>query len=326
MLAGFSCIDLDVPRQGREIACFRKISSDLLDEYFRNYESSYQSKELEYLRDARKCSVGNGDATLVPAELFPPVFKIVAKPRFGFQLHIGTESKSLAYHGYADLDPDIGLGPQALEVFDLFLNYKGLEVPKADGPSIPSAQFELQVDNLPQARENIVAAMERQYGLPVVAKVRSVSFTYRGTEEVSLDVRRNDLQLWEDGIGTILLKAGFNPPDPSIFANAPFHDEKGLRDYIVSHLAYGLRDSHHQTVAEHMVYLIGDPTDPCTEIAEVLVWEPEEGVRSDYGVIMTELIGAGDCRKAQKKGGMLSEELLERLTEYLSGVAAKNNQ
>lgn len=151
-LAGFSCIDSSY-EGNRDLSCFRSVDKNLLRRYIKDYDVVYRARALRYLDDAGNCAAGNGSAAAVPESLFPAQFKVVARANFGFALGIRKEraSKSRAYHGYADVDPDVETAFGAVEVFDIF----NLQQAFTDEKTLAESGKELsvEIDDLSIIRE-----------------------------------------------------------------------------------------------------------------------------------------------------------------------------
>jgi hypothetical protein len=311
-LSGFSCVDLVLNDGERELTCFRSVERSLLDNYQRDFDAVYNERAVRYKDAASKCSVGNGDVSTAPDSVFPEVLVEVARPRFAFALKIGDDMKSLAYHGYADLNPDIQDQAGAIEVFDVFK----LRRPGASPPDIspPSGQLELTIDDLPQVRATAATRLGRQFGQPVIAKIRSIDFKYGGRADVPLAKRESDLDEWQEGISSILVDAGFRELSTSELEQMHL-DPNTMGDLVARNLPFGQRGQ--LRFSRHMSVLIDDRYDSCTAIGELLVLQPEEGVKESYGTIAILLLGTGDCHRLQRRDAALSDELLNKATQYV---------
>ena len=120
-LSGFTCIRIRA-NDVDELTCFRAIGASALDDYVNRYDSVYAEKVARYEKSAKGCSVGNGHFAVVDRNLFPGWFESIGNPRFGFAIGIDTSSQmhGVAYHGFADVDPDLTTAPKAIEIFDVF--------------------------------------------------------------------------------------------------------------------------------------------------------------------------------------------------------------
>jgi hypothetical protein len=326
-LNGYSCVDLQI-NSDRELSCFRAVDSSVLAQYADEYDARYNSRAKNYVREASKCPVGDGDAAEAPPSTFPAVFKAVArssrKKGFGFTLIIGKQAvrNCLAYHGYAELDPALARSSSgALEVFDMFkLNQAARATPEAAKAINRSGASIVDSSEVVRQMETILS---RRFGLPVTAKVRELELTYRGTQDIDWATRKSDLNTWQEGVGSVLKRHRYREVTRAEF-NEMHLDPKRLGDMISGLLPFGDRQTARALIAPNVLFLVNDESDSCTQIAEVFVVEPVEDVQEDYGQIVTVLLGAGNCRHQRRPSGSLSDEVLENVTDYVSeGITGK---
>jgi hypothetical protein len=319
-LAGFSCFEVMSNLQ-RELACFKPVDKALLDDYLGKYSSQYRDKVVLYLQAARQCPVGNGDAGAAPNSLLPPFFGSMSKARFGFALEVGNEKKSQIYHGYADIDPKLdpgGLG--AIEVFD-FLNVS--EATVVPPPVCQSKDgMVLTMDDAQEGRKNVESALSRQTGLRATVKMRFIDLTYCGTQDVPDATKRSDLDDWQDQLKYILAVTDYRELDDEELAKSPFKNTDEMRDLMARNLPFAQRNGN-RVLGPHVAFLIDDAHQQCAAVAEVMVLEPESGVKTDYGSIAILMLGVGDCRTAQRSDGTLSDQLLNKLTDEVRSDAVK---
>lgn len=319
-LNGYSCIDLQI-NSDRELSCFHIADSSVLSRYVTDYDSRYSTSVKAYLKAASQCPIGSGDASEAPPSTFPSVFKAFAgtslKTGFGFTLIIGkrADHNALAYHGYAKLDPVLARNPYgAVEVFDMFkLNqssgstYEEAESGHSGAKIVDSTDVVRQAETL----------LSRRFGLPVTAKVRILELTYGGTRDIKLATRKDDLKTWQLGIESILKRHGYRELTRAEI-NEMHLDPKQLGNTLRGLLPYGNREAAKRMISPNVIFLLNDETDSCTQIAEVFAVEPVEDVEEDYGQLATVLLGAGDCRRQKRPSGSLSDDILGKVTEYIS--------
>jgi hypothetical protein len=321
-LTNFSCVDQVFPG-GRELTCFRGVDKIILRDYADKYDSVYRTAAVKYLDASAHCALANGDAAAAPSSLFPPILDSVAKPRFGFYLGMGKElvSHTRAYHGYADVDPDIEGRLGAIEIVDLLKVDQSVSNPVIPNPTNIPKGISLTIDDSPGTRRTLVQTFENQLKRPAVAKVRLVDFKYGGPQNISLTKRQRDLDDWQDGVANILQRAGFRDVTQSDLEGSPFTTPDDMREWIIRNSPFSQQDKDRRMLGPHLVLLVSDEVASCFQVAEVMVKEPEEGVRVDYGGIVIMLLGVGNCHAAEGVSGTLSNELLNKATQYLSSEA-----
>jgi hypothetical protein len=93
---------------GRELLCFHRVDRSSIADYTRRYDERYEEPAIAYQRGAAACSLSNGDLAATES-YFPYLAGGVSRPRFGFVLALGKGSKTSdrAYHGFAELDPQV---------------------------------------------------------------------------------------------------------------------------------------------------------------------------------------------------------------------------
>lgn len=319
-LSGFSCVEIEAPLQ-REIICFRTVSGELLDNYIRAYDTRYKMKVNEYLTSARKCSVGNGDATAAPNSLLPSLLNPIGRARFGFALQVGNERDSMVYHGYADLNPDVDsdkLG--AIEVFDFIKLSQSTVIPPAECGS--KKGITLSIDSAPDASKTVENLFRQQYGERAVAKIRFITLTYCSSDNISSLTKKSDLDEWQDRLKYILAVTDYREIQSEDFRGTRIKSLDDMRDLVGRNMPFGQRDTN-RPIGPHLLVMIDDSHPQCLALAEAMVFEPEEDVKSDYGTVGIVLIGLGNCSIAQRPNGTLSDQLLEKLVEYLRRSAVK---
>jgi hypothetical protein len=172
-----------------------------------------------------------------------------------------------------------------------------------------------EVDDLPEARSQMSAAMAKQFNLPVNAKLRLFDF-HDGQKGISLDKRVADLDAWEQGFASILTEAGFREFTGEELG--PFHDSVEMRRWLLDHVTSNLQDRGKQEFGPSFVVRVDDSSDQCTRIGEVMVLEPPEDVRASYGSILIELLDAG---RRCKEFDVTSDAVIDKVTEYLNNQA-----
>jgi hypothetical protein len=319
-LNGFSCFDMAF-KLGRELTCFRPVDKMLLDNYINTYDSNYRERVVEYLKVAAQCSVGNGDATAAPNSLFPPLLNSFARARFGFALQIGNERNSQFYQAYADLNPDIDSSEVgAIEVIDFIKNVKDTVIPP---PACTGKEgITLNVENAPDVGRAVENSLRQQSGTRVVVKTRSITLTYCGSDNISTSTKKSDLDEWLDQLKYELAVTDYREMEPEDFRGTPYRSVDDMRDIIARNMPFGQRNSN-RAIGPHILVMLDDSHPQCVALAEAMTLEPEEDVKSDYGMVGLVFIGLGDCRNAQKANGTLSDQLLEKLIEDLKSSAVK---
>lgn len=315
-LSGFTCIRTSGVNAD-ELTCFRPIAAHALDDYVNRFDSIYSDKVARYEKQSKVCSVGNGHFATVERELYPKPFESIAKPRFGFAIGIDTSSKlrGEAYHGFADVDPDVTAATKAIEIFDVFQTDQ-FTPPEPDVSTETANAFEINTEDVEAAAKADAAWLHSQTHNPSVAKVRLFTLKYTGKKDVELSKRRSNLEEWQDGIASVLKDAGFRDYNESD-GGVPNFDS--LREMIIKYSPIANRKFTDDSLGPHIVGLTTD-NQRCLEFATVFLLEPVEGVKSDYGGFFVQIAGTGDCRGEQGSSGVLSEERFADIVQYLKGA------
>jgi len=315
-LSAFTCIQTSGGK-GDELTCFRAMSARALDDYVSRYDSVYSDKVARYEKLAKTCSVSNGHFASVERDLYPPPFNAIAKPRFGFAIGVDTSSKmhGEAYHGFADVDPDLTAAPKAIEIFDVFQTDQLTQV-EPDVSTESANAFEINTEDVEAAARADAAWLRSQTHNPSVAKVRLLTLKYRGKKDVEISKRRSNLEEWQDGIVSVLKDAGFRDFNDH---DGPPPNFDSLREMIIKYSPIANRKFTDDSLGPHIVGITTD-NQRCLEFATVFVLEPVEGVKSDYGGFFVQIAGTGDCRGEQESSGVLSEERFNDIVEYLKGA------
>lgn len=285
-LNGFSCVQTFYSGDG-ELACFRLIDKRSVDKYFENYKSQYRAMALAYEEAADRCENGNQDATPVGPDLFPSIFLGIGKPLIGFVLGIGKglTTRSRAYHGFAELDPELNANPaNALEVFQIFQVSSSV----AASPPIASVQksgvLQLEIIKKNQAVADYEKLMSKKTQMPVFVEFRMISVKYVGSNERSNTEKRNDLERWQRGMTAIVRQNGFRRLTQYELSKAPFHSQDEMRDLMIHNLPFGSRDITGGEMGRHPDFLLrGEDNDDCGQSVEIMSIMPVEGVHEDYG-------------------------------------------
>src|SRR6202007_2373984 len=97
----------------------------------------------------------------------------IANPRFGFVIGIDSSAKlhGEAYHGFADVDPDLTSNPKAIEIFDMFQT-SHIEQTDRDVATEKANSFEIETEDMEQAGRAAAAWLRSQTGRPSTGKVR----------------------------------------------------------------------------------------------------------------------------------------------------------
>jgi hypothetical protein len=246
----------------------------------------------------------------------------VASPRFGFALQMGSSRNVLGYHGFADADPEIaseGLG--GLEVFDMFKK-NGVSTPPSSTSSTPKASGDitLEIDDALDQRPEVEASMREQYGMPAIYKIRIINLKYTGDDQVPMEKRRSDLDAWLKIVTSVIKNVGFREPTQSELADMHLKSMDDLRQLFIEKSPFGFRDAYMKRIGS-VVMLMDDELARCVQVADLMVQEPENGVKEDYGGFGIVLLGLGDrCHRADDT---LSDSLLASATRELR-KAVKN--
>jgi hypothetical protein len=315
-LSGFSCIRTS-GTNADGLTCFRPIAARALDDYVNRYDSVYSDKVARYEKLAKMCPVSNGHFASVESDLYPRPFQSIAKPRFGFAIGIDTSPKlrGEAYHGFADVDPDITSSPKAIEIFDVFQTDQ-LTQPEPDVSTESANTFEINTQDVEAAARADAAWLHSQTHNPSIAKVRLFTLKYTGRKDVEFSKRRSNLEEWQDGIASVLKDAGFREYNESD-GGVPNFDS--LREMIIKNSPIANRKFNDDSLGPHIIGLTTD-NQRCLEFATVFVLEPVEDVKSDYGGFFVQIAGTGDCRREQGSSGVLSEERFDDIVQYLKGA------
>src|SRR5262249_1559278 len=126
----------------------------------------------------------------------------------------------------------------------------------------------------------------------------------------------SDLSTWLNGIASVLKKPGFREPTQSELASMHLNSPDDVRNMIVKNSPFGMRDDMKKAMGS-FVFLIDDEFDSCVQVAEIIVTDPVEGAKEDYGAIAITTMGLGNCFRAQRTSATLSDALLATATRYL---------
>jgi hypothetical protein len=317
-LDGFTCIK-SWSSGASELTCFRAASAAAMDTFVRLFDSQSSDREAAYEKSAKACAVGNGHFATVQRALFPKQFEQIANPRFGFGLGIDSSPQmhGEAYHGFADVDSAIIASPRAIEIFDVFQTD---QVTKEDEnlSSERVKSFSIETDNLEEFTRQYKSRLRDATGFPIVAKARLILLKYHGSKDVDISKRRTDLESWEQGISSGLTDAGFRNFTDKELANSPIRSVNDLRDLIVKNTPPANRKFSADTMGPHLVLLTTD-NERCQEGAFGFTIEPVPDVKTDYGGFVIILLGIGHCLGEDAPSGVLSDDRLDEIVEYLKG-------
>ena len=318
-LAGFSCVDTR-SKNASELTCFRATNVDVLNDFVKKFDSVFSDKVANYEKAAKACPVGNGHFATVERNLFPLSFNPIAKPRFGFGLGIDSSSQmhGEAYHGFADVDPDLTASPSAIEIFDIFQTDQIETEQQRDVLTESVDLFNIETDDMKEFRRMYADALRKAIGNPIVAKVRWITLKYQGKKDVDISKHRSDLDEWQQGISSVLEDAGFRDFTEAELAGSPIHNVDDMRKMIIRNSPIANRKFSDDSLGPHITVLTTD-NQRCLEGAYVMVIEPENDVKADYGGFVVILLGIGNCRVEQNSSGILSEEQLDEIVDYLRG-------
>jgi hypothetical protein len=314
-LSGFTCIRTSA-RDMDGLTCFRPVSGRALDDYQNRFDAVYSEKVARYEKATKACSVGNGHFAVVERNPFPGSLQAIAKPRFGFVIGIDSSAKmhGEAYHGFADVDPDLTSYPKAIEIFDVFQT-DHVQEPERDVATEDANSFEIETEDVPQAARAAAAWLHAQTNRPAIAKVRLFTLKYKGRKNVDISERRKNLDEWQDGIVSVLKDAGFRDYNDED-GGTPDYDS--MREMIIKNSPIANRKFTDDSLGPNIVGLTTDNR-RCLEFASVFVLEPVPDVKSDYGGFFIQLAGVGYCHSEETSSGVLSEERFNDIVEYLKG-------
>lgn len=108
-LSRFACLRTETGDGVRSLHCIAPADRTDVSYYRDNYTSVYAPRVAQYLKDANRCAIGNGNATKAVRTLLSPIIGIVARFDLGFVLPVGRGEvgDSVIVHGYASVDPDV---------------------------------------------------------------------------------------------------------------------------------------------------------------------------------------------------------------------------
>lgn len=306
-LTGFSCIDI-AQTGSREVVCYRTISHRALTEYQNNDDAK---PAYLYKKAAARCSSTNGDARDAPDSLFPQVFSVIGKPELGFIVGIGDERKPhiRAYHGFAEPDPELHLRTSAFEVFDMVQVEAGDE--DSGDNSVAEGEWKFDIIDAPtESQRDLARPFERVSGQRIGVRLRIIVINSAHSSKIPYDARRENLESWQQAIASNLEDQGFRSLTRAELSSMPFSNTNQMRDFIAQHMPYGQREFGDRTLGPHLVFRVDDNDDDCNKIGEVLVAEPEQDVKNDFGGFGLSFFTIGRCRKA---GG--SDDILDTLVD-----------
>jgi hypothetical protein len=314
-LAGFSCIDLQ-SKGNRELVCFHPIAGSALRKYRDNYDSARTDR---YKQAAANCPGTNRDASEAPNSLFPEVLYPIAKADFGFVLGLGTSRLPLAraYHGFGSVDPSLAIDTSAIEVFDLTKYEPGQASQRETDSTASVGDWKFEIHDMPrESQRDFARPFEQASGERIGVRFRLIMITTGRSSNVSLDYRKTHLEGWQTAIADFLEGEGFRNLTRQEFASTPFRNTDAMRDFMVKHMPYGSSEFASRTLGPHLVVLVDDDDARCNKIAEVIVGEPEEGVKNDHGGMGLMAFTIGSCRDDGGPDEVL-DPLIQQETERL---------
>lgn len=289
-LAGFSCLDFDTDGN-RRLSCFAPIDLGAIDDYREAYRGDVGYR---YKHAASACSITNGDADEAPRSVFPQSLGPIAKPEFGFVVGIGTarEPLSLAYHGFASIDPRFGTNGMAFEIVDIFRNRSAQVTGQSTTNSLTTiGPWSVSINDATKPASDYAQSIERLTGMRASVKVRIMEFKLAaGSDTLTVEKDENLADLLESIVDDLEEK-GFREPTRAEMANMPFQNP---REQILGAVPYSERDFLQRSMGEFSIR-IDDKDDRCGKAATVMTFLPAKGVKNDYGGLGITIFVFGPC-------------------------------
>lgn len=316
-LAGFSCIDIAETGR-RELVCYRTISRRALKEY---QDKNDATQGYRYKKAAAGCSSTNGDATDAADSLFPEVLAVIGKPELGFIVGMGDEQKphTRAYHGFGDLDPELHISGSALEVFDM------IKVDSGDGDSqgensVAEGDWNFDIiDAPPESQRDFARAFQQASGQRFAVRLRIVNINSAHASKTPCDTRKDNLDSWQEAIGSYLEDQGFRSLTHAELSTTPFSNTDQMRDFVARHMPFGRRKTN---LGPHVVFRLDDEDTDCVKFALVIVTEPEQQVKNDFGGFGLSTYTIGLCRDAGGPDDIL-DSLIDDETDVIKDGVKK---
>jgi hypothetical protein len=132
----------------------------------------------------------------------------------------------------------------------------------------------LAIDDSPKFREQLGMQLSQTYGRRTIAKLRLIQLKYDGSQDIPMERRTKDLDLWQKGITAILVNAGFREPSPKEFEGMEVNPQN-LGQYMARRFMNAGSTSRLST---HVGFVMDDRYDECLGAGDVLVVLPDQRV------------------------------------------------
>jgi hypothetical protein len=311
-LAGFNCFSLYYGGAS-QLGCIRERTDVNLDQYFARY-ATHRESEAAYFAAARACPTSNDDAGVAGRTLFPQPLLLVARHGVAFYASIGqgVTTNSLIWHGYAQLDPEIGGG--LAEIVHILI---AAETPSAVAPS-PMRQNAGQMIGRWRVRIDEAEAFERD-AEAMLANTHPGEFyidfaTYDVTRvwsqaEMSQSAPSGSERERQNEVWRQAMVASLEAQDLRELSDAELREYSGVgiedmrRQWLANaSLPYGMRDEVASQLSEHFSVLVTEDA-PCASPGRPMMVmaagiRPAQSNSRDYGGLVLLMIGSCGSRRS----------------------------
>lgn len=316
-LHGMSCMQT-MYLGANELFCFRSADESDLENYKREFKTTYAPRVARYLEQARSCGASNGDASVGQKTLAPMQLNLMAQFDLGFTVALGTKDPSTAssyVHGYAMLDPDFAAGDITAIEFSFMLT-GGRLGPTDDMPTRTVGKLKVSLDPMREVTKSLKEAIE-QSGIPVA--IQAISIDVRRLDNLAIeDADKNSkLEEWLDRLGDAVASEGFEEVSDRELKKLSGLTHDGWVDRMVNSQPYGVREDAREMLSDHLKVLVNKGhgcigRDEGALMAIVTGMKPASGVRNNYGAVTVLSLGIASCGR--------TDRYLSRMIDKTSGA------
>lgn len=298
------------------LLCVREIPKLDLDDYFHHHdEAQYSARINDYLNAASRCANGHGDSTVAKSSLSPVA--VIASFKFGFVLTSRTTTGSdMAVHGYATIDPAIGVNPQsALEFVSVFV--APMNPPLDDDNQIRQVgDWSVSVDQGKKLKE-VMDEGFRKLGVPVLTFARLFEVKKVSGKDDNDAVKNTQLSAWADLAADTLRHSDFEAFTKEDFQHAHLHGLEDIRSRMRQGIAYGFRDNGTVVIGDKFIIMKNEWSPPCATTADgglgagIMTIKPHAEIASDHGSVLVMIYGIGACARRASETAAYIEKLLD---------------
>lgn len=305
----FDCVVIQEDFAGtadRTLACMRGAEMSDVRAYHDEYNSKYSAIANDYLEQASRCPVGNGDATFAVPSLLPGILKPLSNLAVGFVLPMGGPlvGNSLIEHGYAHIVPEVrDGGSDAIEYVTVYIPItshthkdpnSGLSVPMHP---VRGTNWSIGFDDLAP----MLAAMRQMYtraNLPLYPTGMALVFKSGGTVEEP-PARRAVLDRFYHGLVDRLDTEGLSTVDSETLEREAGITKDQMRDTIIKSQPETNRASSAAQFGKFDLMLDYSGLQCLNNnglvMSVLFEYYGDESEDRDYGTIAVILFSAGSC-------------------------------